>query len=352
VKNIGNTNSTIADSDTMLDLLLDDMMAMYNDWNFENIYITCEVNCEDEQIILALIDTQIEKLLELNDDDIDFQNSNICDSTRLYLSAITSKKLLSNDEEFNLTTEYAQTKDQKIKNILIEHNLRLVVSIAKRYPNSGIELMDLIQEGNIGLITAIEKFNPYKGVKLATYATWWIRHQITHAVSNNSRTIRLPEHVLLKQNKIRKFQKQHNSEFENDATYKYIADKLNMKSNDVELTLSYAQKMLSLDETAPDSEYALSDTLSSAEPAPDIIFEKVALKKDLAYALSHLKKQEQIILTRIFGLNDNKSESYAVIGKDLGISKARVGQIKDEALKKLQKNPKLKNLLCEYLIEK
>ena len=346
-------NRQIAEADAKFYAALEEMMTMYDEWDVQALgfVIVEDIDGEAEHNLIALLDRRIEEYLQLDWENA-IQDLPVDDIVKIYLKEIAQYKTLTVAEELELTTRYAETGDQQAKQKITNHNLRLVVSVAKRYIFANVDFLDLIQEGNIGLMKAIDKFDPRKGFKLSTYATWWIRQGITRTISNTSRTIRLPGHVHGLQNKIKKAQTKFFNENNRDATPEEIAILLDVTAAAVENSIRLAQHTLSLDYDNRDSDEkgSLSNTLiSTSEHSPEVIFENASLGCDLAKALSHLELREQTIIVRNFGLDGKPPESYGTIGKDLGISKERVRQIRDAAFIKLRNNDAVLQQLQDYL---
>lgn len=268
------------------------------------------------------------------------------DSVRLYLREIGKIPLLSAEEELELARRVvAGDKDAKDK--MAEANMRLVVSIAKRYVGRGLDLLDLIQEGNTGLLRAVEKFDPDKGFKFSTYATWWIRQAITRAIADQARTIRIPVHMVETINKLLRTQRRLTQELNREPTNEEIAEAMELDVDKVEHIMKIKQDIASLDASIRDDEEESvladfiedEDTISPEESATNQL-----LKEQVKGMLGALTEREQKILKLRFGLEDGRQHTLEEVGQEFSVTRERIRQIEAKALAKLRKHKDAKKL--------
>jgi len=272
------------------------------------------------------------------------------DSVRLYLREIGKIPLLKADEELALAKRVV-AGDKKAKDEMAEANMRLVVSIAKRYSGRGLDFLDLIQEGNTGLLRAVEKFDPEKGFKFSTYATWWIRQAITRAIADQARTIRIPVHMVETINKLLRTQRRLTQELNREPTNEEIAKAMEMEVDKVEYVMKIKQDITSLDASVrdDDDDSVLGDFIEDEDAAgPDESASTQLLKEQVQDILGVLTEREQKILKLRFGLEDGKSHTLEEVGQEFSVTRERIRQIEAKALAKLRKHKDAKKLY-EYL---
>jgi RNA polymerase primary sigma factor len=268
------------------------------------------------------------------------------DSVRLYLREIGKIPLLTSPEELALAQRVvAGDKDAKDK--MAEANMRLVVSIAKRYVGRGLDLLDLIQEGNTGLLRAVEKFDPDKGFKFSTYATWWIRQAITRAIADQARTIRIPVHMVETINKLLRTQRRLTQELNREPTNEEIATEMEIEVDKVEHIMKIKQDISSLDASVRDDEEdsVLGDFIEDEDTvSPEESATSQLLKEHVKDMLGALTEREQKILKLRFGLEDGKSHTLEEVGQEFNVTRERIRQIEAKALAKLRKHRDAKKL--------
>ena len=268
------------------------------------------------------------------------------DSVRLYLREIGKIPLLSAEEELALAHRVV-AGDQEAKDKMAEANMRLVVSIAKRYVGRGLDLLDLIQEGNTGLLRAVEKFDPDKGFKFSTYATWWIRQAITRAIADQARTIRIPVHMVETINKLLRTQRRLTQELNREPTNEEIAKAMEIDVDKVEHIMKIKQDISSLDASIHDDEEdsVLADFIEDEDTiSPEESATNQLLKEQVKDMLSALTEREQKILKLRFGLEDGKSHTLEEVGQEFSVTRERIRQIEAKALAKLRKHRDAKKL--------
>lgn len=274
------------------------------------------------------------------------------DSVRLHLREIGKIPLLSAEEELALAQRVVQG-DKKAKDKMAEANMRLVVSIAKRYSGRGLDFLDLIQEGHTGLLRAVEKFDPDKGFKFSTYATWWIRQAITRAIADQARTIRIPVHMVETINKLLRTQRRMTQELNREPTIEELAKELEMEPERVEYVIKIKQDISSLDagvgRDGEDEDSVLGDFIEDEDGAtPEESASSQLLKEQVQSVLSTLSEREQKIIKMRFGLENGKSHTLEEVGQEFAVTRERIRQIEAKALAKLRKHKDAKKLY-EYL---
>lgn len=274
------------------------------------------------------------------------------DSVRLYLREIGKIPLLNSEEELALAQRVV-AGEKKAKDKMAEANMRLVVSIAKRYSGRGLDFLDLIQEGNTGLLRAVEKFDPDKGFKFSTYATWWIRQAITRAIADQARTIRIPVHMVETINKLLRTQRRMTQELNREPTIDELAKELEMEPDKVEYVIKIKQDITSLDagvgRDGEDEDSVLGDFIEDEDGAtPEESATNQLLKEQVQSILSTLSDREQKIVKMRFGLENGKSHTLEEVGQEFAVTRERIRQIEAKALAKLRKHKDAKKL-HEYL---
>ena len=259
------------------------------------------------------------------------------DATQLYLNEIGFSPLLTPEEEVHFA-RLAQRGDPAGRKRMIESNLRLVVKIARRYVNRGLSLLDLIEEGNLGLIRAVEKFDPERGFRFSTYATWWIRQTIERAIMNQTRTIRLPIHVVKELNVYLRAARELTQKLDHEPSPEEIANLLEKPVDEVKRMLGLNERVTSVDVSlGPDSDKTLLDTLTDDRPTdPCELLQDDDLSQSIDQWLSELTDKQREVVVRRFGLRGHESCTLEEVGQEIGLTRERVRQIQVEALKRLR----------------
>lgn len=279
-------------------------------------------------------------------------DDNSDDSVRMYLREIGKIPLLTGEQELELAHRI-EKGDQKAKDKMAEANMRLVVSIAKRYSGRGLDFLDLIQEGNTGLLRAVEKFDASKGFKFSTYATWWIRQAITRAIADQSRTIRIPVHMVETINKLLRTQRRMTQELNREPTIEELSKQLEMEPEKVEYIIKIKQDITSLDagigRDSDEEETSLGELIEDEDSvSPEESATSELLKEHVNEILSTLSDREQKIIRMRFGLDNGKSHTLEEVGAEFAVTRERIRQIEAKALNKLRKHKDSKKL-HEYL---
>ena len=324
----------ITDALEELDYDVEQVDKLYSMLEGQNIEIVEEgASLDDDLDKLDLEGEDSEDALDLSFVD----GVNIDDPVKVYLKEIGRVPLLSPDEEVELAQRMAEG-DAYAKKRLAEANLRLVVSIAKRYVGRGMQFLDLIQEGNLGLIKAVEKFDHTKGFKFSTYATWWIRQAITRAIADQARTIRIPVHMVETINKVKKVSSQLLHQNGHDPTAEEIAAALDMPVDKVREIMRVAQEPVSLETPIGEEEDShLGDFIPDDDaPAPADAASHTLLKEQLGEVLKTLTPREEKVLRLRFGLEDGRSRTLEEVGKEFNVTRERIRQIEAKALRKLR----------------
>ena len=335
------TYEELANSLKGLDLDSDSLDELYNLFNENNIAIVSDDDDDSNNAgdKLLLDDNDITKDLTIND------------PVRMYLKEIGQIKLLTMDEELALADRIL-AGDETAKAILAEANLRLVVSIAKRYVGRGMLFLDLIQEGNIGLMKAVEKFDVSKGYKFSTYATWWIRQAITRALADQARTIRVPVHMVETINKMARIQRQLTLELNREPSEEEIAKKMGVGVEKVREVIKISQDPVSLETPIGEEEDShLGDFVpDERNMSPEDFTTNEILKEEIKSVLETLQPREQQVLELRFGLIDGTSYTLEEVGKKFNVTRERIRQIEAKALRKLR-HPSRAKKLKDFLVD-
>ena len=345
------TYEEIGDALGKLDLSPDEMEILFEQLNQLGLTLKDDSDVIDDDDLEPTEDdfknAEEEEEIELDlsiPDDV-----GIDDPVRMYLKEIGRVPLLKADEEVELAKRM-QEGDEEAKNQLAEANLRLVVSIAKRYVGRGMLFLDLIQEGNLGLLKAVEKFDYKKGFKFSTYATWWSRQAITRAIADQARTIRIPVHMVETINKLVRVSRQLLQELGTDPTPEQIGAVMDLAPERVREIQKVAQEPVSLETPIGEEEDShLGDFIEDEDaPAPDEAASYILLKEQLEEVLETLTPREAIVLRLRFGLDEGRSRTLVEVGQEFGVTRERIRQIEAKALRKLR-HPSRSRKLKDYL---
>lgn len=339
-----------------IELDKDEIEGIYEEIIDKGIAIVSEESPEDFE--LAEIENEdtaeIEETISGDKKEVDLEESipktiAVDDPVRMYLKEIGKVPLLTAEEEIDLAKRM-ENGEEWAKQKLCEANLRLVVSIAKRYVGRGMLFLDLIQEGNLGLIKAVDKFDWRKGYKFSTYATWWIRQAITRSIADQARTIRIPVHMVETINKLMRIQRQLLQEFGREATPEEIAEEMDISVEKVREILKIAQEPVSLETPIGEEEDShLGDFIPDEDvPAPAEAAAFSMLKEQLVEVLDTLTEREQKVLKLRFGLEDGRARTLEEVGKQFDVTRERIRQIEAKALRKLR-HPSRSKKLKDYL---
>ena len=338
------TNTEIGDAMEESGHVLDveQMEKLYEELESNGIEVVDDDAVDSSDV--ALTEDNVDDFEEsLNTDGI-----TIDDPVKVYLKEIGRVPLLTPEEEIDLALKIQAggPDGEKAKQRLSEANLRLVVSIAKRYVGRGMQFLDLIQEGNLGLIKAVEKFDHTKGFKFSTYATWWIRQAITRAIADQARTIRIPVHMVETINKVKKVSSQLLHEYGHDPSAEEIAERLDMSVDKVREIMRVAQEPVSLETPIGEEEDShLGDFIPDDDaPVPAEAASQTLLKEQLADVLKTLTPREEKVLRLRFGLEDGRPRTLEEVGKEFNVTRERIRQIEAKALRKLRHPSRSKKL--------
>ena len=326
-----------------LDMDADSLDQLYNSFVEAGISVITEDEASSDG-------SKKEEVLVLNDEDLT-KDVNINDPVRMYLKEIGRISLLTPEEEMDLSVRVADG-DEEARNILAESNLRLVVSIAKRYVGRGLLFLDLIQEGNIGLMKAVEKFDFGKGYKFSTYATWWIRQAITRALADQARTIRVPVHMVETINKMARIQRQMTLELNREPSDEELAKKMGISVDKVKEVIKISQDPVSLETPIGEEDDShLGDFIKDESSlSPEEYATNEILKEEIKSVLSTLQPREQQVLELRFGLIDGTSYTLEEVGKRFNVTRERIRQIEAKALRKLR-HPSRAKKLKDFMVD-
>ena len=337
---------------------MDHIYSYLENRNIDVVPVLDEAMLKDESTLMDDIDLDLDDdsfMKDAEDEEIDLDAVDLLegigteDPVRMYLKEIGTVPLLTADEELRLAQRKAEG-DEAAKERLIEANLRLVVSIAKRYTGRGMSFLDLVQEGNLGLIKGVEKFDYTKGYKLSTYATWWIRQSVTRALADQARTIRVPVHMVETINKMSKMQRKLTLELGYEPSVTELAEALEMSEDKVMEIMQIAREPASLETPiGEEDESNLGDFVADSNVVtPEGNVESVMLREHIDALLGDLKERERQVIVLRFGLEDGHPRTLEEVGKEFNVTRERIRQIEAKALRKLR-NPVRSKRIRDFL---
>ena len=317
---------TNSESDEINDIDDEDFLAEDDGADIEDVEDTTDASADDQAEVKEQGNAYLEAFTEGD-----------LDATRLYLSEIGFSPLLTAEEEVYFSRK-ARKGDEDSRKRMIESNLRLVVKIARRYMNRGLALLDLIEEGNLGLIRAVEKFDPEKGFRFSTYATWWIRQTIERALMNQTRTVRLPIHVVKEINIYLRAARKLSQTLDREPSPEDVADMLDRPIDEVKRMLGLNERVTSVDTpTRQESDKSLLDSIPDEQNTdPSLLLQNNDVQKHIDLWLNQLSDKQCAVVERRFGLHGNEVATLEEIGNELGVTRERVRQIQIEAIKRLR----------------
>lgn len=334
----------IIESETVVDDGMSDDFSFSDSEAFSDIGESSEFPTEGE---MAQLESDLERIMHSDSIERVLEQDGLAidDPVRMYLKDIGKIELLSQEEEKELAEKMIQG-DEAAREKLVVANLRLVVSIAKRYVNKGMFFLDLIQEGNLGLMKAVEKFDPNMGFKFSTYATWWIRQAITRAIADQARTIRIPVHMVETIHKVSRYQREMIQELGREPTADEIAAKMGMTTDKVREIIKIAQDPVSLETPIGEEEDShLGDFIPDEEtPAPNDAASQTILREVIEKELETLTPREAKVIRLRFGLIDGKTRTLEEVGQEFQITRERIRQIEAKALRKLRHPSRARHL--------
>ena len=360
--------NNVSEFDNKIDVLLKIAGENDNKLKYDDIVDVFQDESEKPEIFSKILDVlekkKIEFLIESADDEVeddDFDETvrdeeieltipaGVDDPIKMYLKDIGKIQLLSSEDEIKLARRIEEGDEQARKE-LIESNLRLVVSIAKRYIGRGLQLLDLIQEGNLGLIKAVEKFDYKMGYKFSTYATWWIRQAITRSIAEQSRTIRIPVHMVETINKISKAQRVLSQDLGREPSEKEIANHLNLPEEKIREAIKVSMDPISLETPIGEEDDShLGDFIPDENGmVPATAVDRLMLKEQISSVLDTLKPREREVLELRFGIKDNKPRTLEEVGKQFGVTRERIRQIESKPMRKIN-HPSRRSKLKDFL---
>ncbi len=337
---VGNNSQGTEGSDTLGESV--DGIDSQAEWSVED-------DSEDKKSLgLADIDDHVKGVAE--DKAVWHTLDTNVDATRIYLNEIGFSPLLTADEEVHFA-RLALAGDGAARKRMIESNLRLVVKIARYYMNRGLAFLDLIEEGNLGLIHSVEKFNPELGYRFSTYATWWIRQTIERAIMNQTRTIRLPVHVVKQINSYQKTARRLAQSMDHEPSPEEVANKLDLPVMDVQNIMGLSEQLSMLDSATLDKDKLLQDVIADERQTdPSVLLQTEEIQICLAEWLSQLNDKQRQVVEQRFGLNGDDAATLEEVGERIGVTRERVRQIQVDALRKLRKIMELEGVSSEQLL--